>query len=131
MDMQELRKLRTSNFALIVKTKGLSQIVEITGRQKSQISDCAAGRRTIGERLARSLPSTFIRQPFQENSLLTDCGQSPGAGWQTTPSRLKLRNHASLTCPGVKFHALTKGLIIWRQDAPSWTRGALMYTAVP
>ena len=49
MDMQELRKLRTSNFALIVKTKGLSQIVEITGRQKSQISVCAAGRRTIGE----------------------------------------------------------------------------------
>lgn len=28
MDMQELRKLRTSNFALIVKTKGLSQIVD-------------------------------------------------------------------------------------------------------
>lgn len=63
MDMQELRKLRTSNFALIVKTKGLSQIVEITGRQKSQISDCAAGRRTIGERLARKLEAELCLEP--------------------------------------------------------------------
>lgn len=55
--MTDVRILRQKNFQQIVKSVGLAKVMEITGRQRSQIADCAAGRRTIGEKLARGLES--------------------------------------------------------------------------
>lgn len=57
------RSLRQQNFQRTVKAIGLSKIVDITGRQRSQISDCAAGRRTIGEKLARRLEIELSLEP--------------------------------------------------------------------
>lgn len=63
MEQTDPRSLRQKNFQKAVKTIGLSKVVEITGRQRSQVSDCAAGRRTIGEKLARKLESELGLEP--------------------------------------------------------------------
>ena len=59
----DVRKNRQINLQRVVKTLGISKVLELTGRQRSQVSDCAAGRRTIGEKLARSFETELGLEP--------------------------------------------------------------------
>lgn len=59
----DVRKNRQINFQRVVKSLGISKVLEMTGRQRSQVSDCAAGRRTIGEKLARSFETELGIEP--------------------------------------------------------------------
>lgn len=59
----DVRKNRQINLQRVVKTLGISKVLELTGRQRSQLSDCAAGRRTVGEKLARSFETELGLEP--------------------------------------------------------------------
>lgn len=59
----DVRQNRQINFQKLVKSMGIAHVLELTGRQRSQVSDCAAGRRTIGEKLARSFEAELGIEP--------------------------------------------------------------------
>lgn len=59
----DVRQNRQINFQKLVKSLGILHVLELTGRQRSQVSDCAAGRRTIGEKLARSFETELGIEP--------------------------------------------------------------------